>query len=75
VNEPKIQQIGEPPQMDFESTSVNKHLTTKIREKVLSGKWPAESKLEEQLIRDYRAAKAMARKNGGTLSVRKFLSQ
>ena len=75
MNEPKIQQIGEPPQIDFESTSVNKQITKKIRENVLLGKWPAESKLEEELIREYRSAKSAARKEGKRLSVKKFLSQ
>jgi len=74
MNEPKIEQVGEPPMIDFESTSVNKQLTRKIRENVLLGKWPAESRLEEELIREYRARKAAARKEGETLSVKKFLS-
>jgi hypothetical protein len=75
MNEPKIQQIGEPPRVDFETTSLNKQLTRKIRENILLGKWPAESRLEEDLIREYRARKAAARKEGQTLSVKKFLQQ
>jgi len=75
MNEPKIQQIGEPPKIDFESPLVNKQLTKKIRENVLLGKWPAESRLEEDLIREYRAEKSAARKEGKRLSVKKFLSR
>lgn len=74
MNEPKIQQIGEPPKIDFETSSVNKQLTRKIRENVLLGKWPAESRLEEELKRDYIRAKKEARKKGKRLSAKQFLN-
>ena len=64
MNEPKIQQIGEPPKIDFESTNINKQLTRKIRENILSGDWPAESPAEEKMLREFKGSK---------LSVNKFL--
>ena len=64
MNEPKIQQIGEPPKIAFESTNINKQLTRKIRENILSGDWPAESPAEEKMLREFKGSK---------LSVNKFL--
>jgi len=43
-----------------------KHLSNKIREKVLSGKWPAETAAEYQMLKDFRASK---------MSVKKFLKE
>ena len=43
-----------------------KHLSNKIREKVLSGKWPAETAAEFQMLKDFRASK---------MSVKKFLKK
>tara|TARA_B100000745_G_scaffold8561_1_gene6875 strand:+ start:410 stop:556 length:147 start_codon:yes stop_codon:yes gene_type:complete len=43
-----------------------KQLSNKIREKVLSGKWPAETAAEYQMLKDFRASK---------MSVKKFLKE
>ena len=43
-----------------------KHLSNKIREKVLAGKWPAETAAESQMLKDFRASK---------MSVKKFLKE
>ena len=43
-----------------------KHLSNKIREKVLSGKWPAETAAESQMLKDFRASK---------MSVKEFLKE
>tara|TARA_Y100000758_G_scaffold239344_1_gene175417 strand:- start:75 stop:221 length:147 start_codon:yes stop_codon:yes gene_type:complete len=43
-----------------------KQLSNKIREKVLSGKWPAETAAESQMLKDFRASK---------MSVKKFLKE
>jgi len=66
MNEPKIQQIGEPPKVDFESTTINKHLSKKIREKVLTGEWPAETAAETKMLREFKESK---------ISVKKFLKK
>jgi len=66
VNEPKIEQIGEFPQLDFETTSTNKQLTKKIRQRVLAGKYPPETRKEEEMVRAFKASR---------LSITKFLKK
>jgi hypothetical protein len=57
MNEPKIAQIGEYPNFDWETTSVNKKFTKKIRQRVLEGKYPAENRKEEDMIRAFKASR------------------
>tara|TARA_R110000751_G_scaffold82579_2_gene166163 strand:- start:270 stop:479 length:210 start_codon:yes stop_codon:yes gene_type:complete len=56
MNEPKIEQIGEFPHLSWETTSTNKHFTKKIRQRVLEGKYPAETRKEEEMVRDFKSS-------------------
>jgi hypothetical protein len=66
MNEPKIEQIGEFPYLSWETTSTNKHFTKKIRQRVLEGAYPAETRKEEDMIRAFKASR---------LSIAKFLKK
>lgn len=66
MNEQNIVQIGEFPQLDLETTSTNKQLTKKIRQLVLEGKYPPETRKEEEMVRAFKASR---------LSITKFLKK
>jgi len=59
MNEPRREiQAGEWPSYDSEvPMNTNKHLTDKIRRKVLEGKFYAETPAETKMIREYKASK------------------
>ena len=51
-------QVGEWPNYDTEAPlNTNKHLTEKIRRKVLEGKFYAETPAETKMVREYKASK------------------
>jgi hypothetical protein len=66
MNEPKISQIGEYPNFEMETTSINKKITKKIRQKVLEGRYPAENRKEEDMVRAFKASR---------LSIARFLKK
>jgi hypothetical protein len=66
MNEPKISQIGDYPNFNLETSSINKKFTKKIRQRVLEGKYPAENRKEEDMIRAFKSSR---------LSIAKFLKK
>lgn len=49
-------QTGEPPSMDWEVHNTNLHLSRKIRENILSRRWPAETSTERQMLHNFLAS-------------------
>ena len=57
-------QVGEPPKYDLDLGTTKKQITRKIRENVLKGRWEPADRLEEQMIREFKASR---------LGIKKFL--
>jgi|15BtaG_2_1085339.scaffolds.fasta_scaffold00800_15 hypothetical protein len=57
MNDASTPTIGEFPRYDIETTTVNKHLSHKIRAKILTGEYTADSWQELQMIRDFKESK------------------
>jgi len=57
MNDKQIEQLGEFPHYDNDIGATNRQFTRKIRERVLSGDYPADSLKETQMLRDFKASK------------------
>jgi hypothetical protein len=57
---------GEPPRVDIDLGTTSKQMTHRIRQRVLEGKYPPDSKLEVAMLRDFKESK---------MTVAKFLKR
>ena len=48
---------GELPKVDIDLGITNRHLTHRIRQRVLEGKYPPDTKQEVDMLRDFKASK------------------
>jgi|TARA_B100001175_G_C19106870_1_gene447859 hypothetical protein len=56
MNNNNAPQAGELPSMDWEIYNTNLHLSRKIRENILSRRWPAETSTERQMLQAFKVS-------------------